>query len=116
MSLRYIGFEQFLNKRLYKFECQATGYPATHLVVSADLTLFSAHGVNIQDGPTLCAQRLAAVPVVPQQKYLELTDQEFRSHAARQAFAEQEKAVARRRLHNRLPARRPRSLLSGHWG
>lgn len=116
MTFRYIGFEQFRNKRLYQFERQAAGAPATVLVVSADLSLFSVHRVNIQDGPALCTQRLAASPVDVHEPRLELTDHDFRAHAARQAIAEEQKAEVRKRLHNRLPARRPRSLHSGHWG
>jgi len=115
MTYRYIGFEHFRNQRLYKFERQAAGHPAT-VIVSADLSLFSVHRVNIQDGPALCTQRLAAGPVDAREPRIELTDHDFRAHAARQALAEQQKAELRKRLHNRLPARRPRSLVSGHWG
>ncbi|HEY2014022.1 MAG TPA: hypothetical protein VGH38_11010 [Bryobacteraceae bacterium] len=116
MSIRYLGFEPSQNKRLYQFECQAHGRSALRLVVSADLTLFSAHRVNIQDGPALCARRLAADPALARQQHIELTDDDFRAHAACQAAVEQRKATARRRLNNRVPERRPRSLRTGHWG
>lgn len=116
MSFRYLGFEPFQNKRLYQFERQGTGLAASRLMVSAELAQFSTHGVNIQDGPILCARRLAAGQDDSSQELIQLTDEDFRAHAAVQAMAEQRKATGRRRLHNRLPARRPRSLRTGHWG
>jgi len=116
MTFKYLGFQNSQNRRLYTFEREATGQPATVLVVSADLALFSLHRVKMQDGPALCARTLAANPLSPGERRLELTGADFRACAAESDAAAEQRAVSRERLHNRPPARRPRSVHSGHWG
>jgi hypothetical protein len=60
MELRYMGFEQHQNTRTYRFDrveqCARTG----RFTVSADLGLFLRLGIAIQEGPVLCAKKLAA--------------------------------------------------------
>ena len=60
MALRYMGFDQRQNTRAYKFDCIADGEPAIRMVITADLTLFQKHHIALQEGPGLCAQKLAA--------------------------------------------------------
>ncbi len=57
-SIRYVGFEQQGNVRLYRFERPLSSGEIQTAVVSSDLTLFVTHHVGLQDGPALC-QRLA---------------------------------------------------------
>ena len=60
MELRYVGFNQAKDKRSYYFEQNTKGEPVTRLAVSVDLALFLEYHVGIQEGPSLCAQKLAA--------------------------------------------------------
>ena len=57
-SIRYVGFEQQGNVRVYRFERPSSSGEMQTAVVSSDLALFTAHHVGLQDGPALC-QRLA---------------------------------------------------------
>lgn len=111
MNFRYVGFEQAGGRRLYQFECEAG-----RVAVMAELALFAAHGVSMQEGPALSAQKLAKLGEGAVWEGLELTAGELRSYAAERAMAASRLATARKRLHNRPPARQPRSLSSGHWG
>ena len=60
MEFRYLGFSHQGNARVYRFDVVAKGEINRHLTISADIGLFLAHHVGIQEGPTLCAQKLAA--------------------------------------------------------
>lgn len=60
MELRYMGFEQQKSTRTYRFDRVEQGARTGRFVISADLELFLRHGVAIQEGPALCAKRLAA--------------------------------------------------------
>ena len=60
MEFRYLGFSHQGNARVYRFDVIAKGEINRHLTISADISLFLAHHVGIQEGPTLCAQKLAA--------------------------------------------------------
>ena len=60
MELRYLGFKQLKNARAYRFDVVEKGQPAKPVIVTADLSLFHTHGVVIQEGPTLSANKLTA--------------------------------------------------------
>jgi hypothetical protein len=115
VNLQYLGFEQRHNQRLYRFAQHIVGRPKL-LIVSADLCSFAKYKVNIQDGPILCARKLEASQALELPEKCELTEEDFCAHAALRDLAEQGRAASRERLRNRLPARRPRSLHTGHWG
>jgi len=76
--LRYVGFEQQRNIRVYRFERFTPGEPAEHFVVNTDMALFTQHRVRLQEGPTLClyllANALGATPAGQQGPY-SVTDQ-----------------------------------------
>lgn len=116
MTSQYLGFEQIQNRRLYAFSCQRTGEPPCSVVFSADISLFVTHGVNLQDGLAICIRKLAAGVEVRHGGQTELTDEDFRAHAAEQSRAADGRSAAQRRPRQRVPARRPRSMSSGHWG
>jgi hypothetical protein len=61
MQVRYLGFDQQQNARSYRFEGTEEGQPTRRFTVNADLTLFLAHRVSIQEGPTLAASKLAGL-------------------------------------------------------
>ena len=96
MELRYLGFDQKQNTRTYKFDGVANGQPTVHFVVTADLALFLANRIGIQEGPTLCAHKLTTSPEPACDTNLELTDEDLRAHANARSMAEARKAEARR--------------------
>jgi hypothetical protein len=103
MELRYMGFDQKQNTRTYKFDGIASGQPTVHFAVTADLTLFLANRIGIQEGPTLCAHKLSAAPEPGADASLELTNDDLRAHASARSIAEARKAEARRMGPRRRP-------------
>ena len=51
MELRYLGFDQKENSRVYRFDVQTDGQPMKEVSVTADLVVFRDHRVGIQEGP-----------------------------------------------------------------
>src|ERR1019366_9928429 len=103
MELRYLGFDQKQNTRTYKFDGVANGHPTVHFAVTADLALFLANRIGIQEGPTLCAHKLSATPETATDTNLELTNDDLRAHASARSMAEARKAEARRMGPRRRP-------------
>jgi len=91
-----MGFDQSENARKYRFDGIARGEPIRHFVVSADLSLFLANRVGIQEGPTLCADKLTSDLEKGNNGAHELTADDLRTHAEALAAAEARKAEARR--------------------
>jgi hypothetical protein len=60
MDFRYMGFEQLRNARAFRFVVVAKGDITRQAVVTADMALFLHFRVAIQEGPSLCAGKLAA--------------------------------------------------------
>jgi cold shock CspA family protein len=58
MRLRYLGFENEGNLRLYCFQRLTPREQAQTFLVEADLLLFRRHQVHIQEGPALCLKML----------------------------------------------------------
>src|SRR2546423_10732942 len=58
MSIRYSGFDQQADTRSYVFQYLVLGEKARPIVVSAEIALFLAHQIRIQDGPALCLHML----------------------------------------------------------
>jgi hypothetical protein len=96
MELRYMGFDQTQNTRSYKFDGVANGQPTAHFVVTADLALFLAHRIGIQEGPTLCAHKLTSAPDPATGTSIVLTNDDLRAHASARSMAEARKTEARR--------------------
>ena len=104
MELRYLGFDQKQNTRQYKFDGVANGQPTLHFVVTADLALFLAYRIGIQEGPSLCAHKLSSAQQAATEVILELTSEDLRAHADARSLAEARKAEARRVGVRRRPA------------
>lgn len=107
MALRYMGFDQAQNTRTYKFDCVADGEPATRIVITADLTLFQKHHIALQEGPGLCAQKLAADLEKPQPGGHELTGDDLLAHASARAAVAARQAEMRRKGARRRAAFKP---------
>ena len=103
MELRYLGFEQKQNTRNYRFDGVASGQPTVHFVITADLALFLANRIGIQEGPTLCAHKLSTTPELSTETRWELTNDDLRAHASARSMAEARKAEARRMGPRRRP-------------
>ena len=102
MELRYMGFDQKQNTRTYKFDGVASGQPTVHFLVTADLALFLANRIGIQEGPTLCAHKLSS-SLEPADTSQVLTNDDLRAHASARSLAEARKAEARRMGPRRRP-------------
>jgi hypothetical protein len=102
MEVRYLGFEQRQNARSYHFDVVEKGVPSRRFVVTADLSLFHIHGVVIQEGPSLCAGKLAADLASNFSGAHELTEEDLRSFVNARSLAEAKRAEMRQ-----APRRRP---------
>ena len=110
MELRYVGFDQHDNIRAYKFDGVEKGQAIVRLVVTADLTLFLKHHINIQEGPDLCARKLSTDPAAIAQHDHQLTNEDLLAFVAARADEEAHKAELRRKANRRRGfASRPNS-------
>jgi len=96
VDLRYIGFDQAQNTRVYRFDCRAEDKSTMRFAVSVDMVLFLRHDVSIQEGPSLCAQKLTADFEAQHRGEHELTNEDLAAHVA-----ERTAAKARKESHHR---------------
>ena len=99
MELRYMGFDQHVNTRTYKFDGVEKGQSIVRFLVTADLPLFLKHDVNIQKGPDLCARKLTADPTGL--GHHQLTDEDLLTFATARAVEQTRKAELLRKANNR---------------
>jgi hypothetical protein len=107
MELRYLGFDQQLNARRFRYEVIAKGQSTRQAIVTVDMALFLQQRVGIQDGPTLCAAKLAADLENNVEGGHVLTADDLKAHASARAAAEAKRAEARSfsgRRHHSAPA------------
>jgi len=104
LELRYVGFDQTQNTRNYHFERMAKGEPAVRLDISADLARFLEHRIRIQDGPSLCATKLASDLENSLSGQHQLTNADLAAHVTARATAEALRIESRSRRGHR-PAR-----------
>ena len=97
VELRYIGFDQAQNTRVYEFDCKAEDKSTLRFAVSVDMVLFLRHHVGIQEGPTLCAHKLTADFEAQHRGEHELTNENLLAYVAERTAAE-----ARKENHERL--------------
>ena len=111
MEIRYLGFEQRQNSRAYRFEVREQGQPNRQLTVTADMGVFRAHNVGIQEGPTLSGNKLSADLEKGWEGEHELTGVDVRAHADNRLLAEARRAELRRtpRRHSAPPKAYERS-------
>jgi hypothetical protein len=96
MEFRYLGFEQSQNARSYRFDVTETGGTIRHFVVTVDLALFHTHHVGIQEGPSLCAQKLAADLEACINGVHELTTEDLQAYVGKRAAAEAQRLEMRK--------------------
>lgn len=103
MEFRYMGFEQKGSARIYRFDCLEKGESARHFTVSAEMGLFLTHRVAIQEGPALCALKLAADLEQNAEAPHELTSHDLSAHALAATEAAARKAESRKSTPKRTP-------------
>jgi hypothetical protein len=103
VELRYLGFDQLQNARGYRFGLAVKGDTTRHFIVTVDLALFRRHNIGIQEGPSLCAQKLAADLEKTPEGTHELTTDDMRAYADARAAAEA------RKIESRSGSRRPKA-------
>ena len=96
MQLRYMGFDQAYNIREFKFDRVVEGESTKHFVVSADLVLFLKHHIGIQEGPSLCLQKLSTDVERLQQLHHELTNDDLLAYVSARASGKRRKSGPRR--------------------
>ncbi|HUI78303.1 MAG TPA: hypothetical protein VLY24_10310 [Bryobacteraceae bacterium] len=96
MELRYLGFEQLEHARGYRFDLVAKGDAPRRFVVTVDLALFRTHAVGIQEGPSLCAQKLLADLENRFEGDHQLTTEDLRAYAHERADAAARKVATRK--------------------
>ena len=102
MEVRYLGFKQQQNARAYQFDVGEKGEPSRRFSVTADLSLFRAHGVLIQDGLALCSSKLVADLERNFAGPHELTVEDLLAYVNARSLAEAKRAEMRK-----APRRRP---------
>jgi len=102
MEIRYLGFDQRKNSRVYRFDVRTDGRLTRQVSISADIAVFRTQGVGIQDGPVLSGHKLTADLGRGWEGDHELTAADVRAHADAKALAVAERASARK-----APRRRP---------
>ena len=70
--------------------------PTVHYAVTVDLELFLKHHIGIQEGPTLCARKLASDLEAPLECEHTLTNDDLLAYVAAKQEVEARKAAARR--------------------
>jgi len=101
VEIRYLGFDQRQNFRVYRFDVRTDGRLTTQVSVTADITLFRNHSVGIQEGPRLSGNKLTADLQRGWEGEHELTDADVRAYADAKALADAERGA-------RKTPRRPR--------
>jgi hypothetical protein len=96
MQLRYMGFDQSKAVRIYRFDSIVDRAPAVRYIVAVDLTLFLKHHVGIQEGPSLCARKLASDLETIEQREHTLTSEDLLAYVTARSEAEARKAAARK--------------------
>jgi hypothetical protein len=112
VEIRYLGFDQRQNSRVYRFDVRTDDRLTKHASVTADMTIFRSHSVAIQEGPALCGNKLTADLERGFEGDHELTGDDLRAHTDNVALAVAQRSSARK------PPRRkptPESQPGGSW-
>jgi len=102
VEIRYLGFEQRQNSRVYRFDVRMERRLTKQVSVTADMAVFRNHSVGIQEGPSLCGNKLTADLERGWEGEHELTAADVRAYADAKALADAQRAGTRK-----APRRRP---------
>jgi hypothetical protein len=101
MEIRYLGFDQRQNSRVYRFDVRNDGRMPKEVSVTADVGVFRNSSVGIQEGPILSGSKLNADLQRGWEGEHELTAADVRAYADTKALAEAQRAAA-----HKVPRRR----------
>jgi len=118
VDIRYLGFDQRGNSRVYRFDVQTDGRPMKEVSVTADMVVFRDHRVGIQEGPFLSGNKFTADLGRGWEGEHELTAADVRAHADAKARADSERGSARKAPRRRLgvPAEAQQKSPWRHFG
>ena len=102
MDFRYMGFDQQENARTFRFDVIVEGEPNRHCTVRADLAIFLAQRIAIQEAPAMCAQKLASDLAGGVEGKHELTEADLHAFVHARALAEEQRVERRRAAGRRL--------------
>jgi hypothetical protein len=101
VEIRYIGFDQSQNFRVYRFDVRTDGRLTKQVSVTADMAVFRNHSVGIQEGPLLSGNKLTADLERGWEGEHELTAADVRAYADAKALADAQRASTRKAPHRR---------------
>jgi hypothetical protein len=96
VQVRYLGFDQRQNSRVYRFDVRADGRCPKEVSISADISIFRDHSVGIQEGPILSGNKLKADLEQGWEGEHELTGADVQAFADAKALADAQDAGARK--------------------
>ena len=96
MEIRYLGFDQRQNSRVYQFDVRIAGGLTKQVSVTADMAVFRNHSVPIQEGPFLSGNKLTTDLERGWEGQHELTAADLRAHTDAKARAEAQRAATRK--------------------
>jgi hypothetical protein len=102
VEIRYLGFDQAQNSRIYRFDVSIGGRQTKQVSVTADMAVFRNHRVGIQEGPVLSGNKLTSDLAGGWEGEHELTAADVRAYVDAKALADAQRASARK-----APRRRP---------
>jgi hypothetical protein len=102
VEIRYLGFEQKQNSRVYRFDVRTDGRLTKQVSVTADISVFRNHSVGIQEGPLLSGNKLTADLERGWKGEHELTAADIRAYADAKALADAQRSGLRK-----APRQRP---------
>jgi hypothetical protein len=103
VEIRYLGFDQRKNSRVYRFDVRTDGDLIKQMSVTADIAVFRNHSVGIQEGPSLSGKKLTGDLERGWEGEHELTDADVLAYADAKALAAQRAGIRR-------APRRPRGV------
>ena len=105
MEIRYLGFDQRQNFRVYRFDVRVDARLTKEVSIFADISIFRDHRIGIQEGPILCGNKLTADLERGWEGEHELTAADVQAFADSKALADAQRAGARKAPRHRPGAR-----------
>src|SRR5271165_1454564 len=115
VEIRYLGFDQRENSRVYRFDVRTDGRLAKQVSVIADMVVFRDHSVGIQEGPFLSGNKLTADLERGWEGEHELTAADVHAYAAAKAL-DAAKAASTRKASRRQPGVQGEMQQKLHFG
>lgn len=114
MEIRYLGFDQRQNSRVYRFDVRVDAHLTKEASVAADMAVFRTHSVGIQEGPFLSGNKLIADLERGWEGDHELTAADVRAYADAKALADAQRA-GNRKAPRRRPGVQPETQEKSPW-